>query len=196
MQDSSKLLTTENLLAIIVATLSALAAFAAFQSAKIDSTSTDNYFLSQSVLSDGNTILLSASQDIMRDYRLVDNSETFGDTDPELAELMLLNLSQAGFDSYERSGDFDDQYYDDVYLDADEYFDEYDQLFVSAAHDSNRAVAYQLTVLIMALALSFSAWASLADAGSRTRQIFLVLSLIAMVIGLAQMLMIPAPLAA
>jgi hypothetical protein len=91
-------------------------------------------------------------------------------------------------------GPFDQEYYDAMYSEPKAVLEDEAAAFAIAAHDSNRAVAYQLSVLIMAVGLSFAAWASLAGEENKIRIVFLVLSLIALTIGLIHMFSIPGPL--
>lgn len=185
----------ETLLAVIIAILSILTAYAAFMSAQIDLTSTDNYFLAQSLLNDANSLYLERGQDIIYDFEAFDSFIIYAETDPDLSDYFLNAMSDAALSSIDRpDGPFDQAYYDEMYSVPNEILEDEELFFESAAHDSNRAVAYQLTVLIMAVGLSFAAWASLASKQKLTRFIFLLLSVSALIIGLGQMLFIPGPL--
>ena len=104
-------------------------------------------------------------------------------------------LSEPATASIERSeGPFDQAYYDEMYAEPKAILEEEEVAFDSAAHDSNRAVAYPLSVLIMAVGLSFAAWASLAGEENKIRIVFPVLSLIVLTIGLVHMFSVPGPL--
>lgn len=190
-----KWLNINTLLAFLIATLSMLTAYAAYKSAEIDSTSTDNYFLAQSHLNDANSLYLERGQDIIYDFNAYDSHIIYQDSNPEISDYYFDQLSDEALASMERpDGPFDREYYDAMYIEPKTILEEEEFVFDNAAHDSNRAVAYQLTVLIMAVGLSFAAWASLADEKNNLRPVFLVLSLITLVVGLIQMFSIPGPL--
>jgi hypothetical protein len=183
-------------LSVLIALLSVITAYAAYQSAAIDSTSTDNYFLAQSHLNDSNAFYLERGQDIIYDFTTFDSyiaHDILGNE--ELSEYYYDQLSEEFLESADREeGPFDDGYFDAIYEDAHATLGERDEAFAKATHDSNRAVAYQLTVLIMAVGLSFAAWASLSEANKQVRFIFTFLSTAALIIGLGQMVIIPGPL--
>lgn len=189
-------LTYSNVLSFLIAILSVVAAFAAYQAAAVDSTSTDNYFLAQTHLNESNALYLEKGQDIVYDFATYDSyiaQDQLGNA--ELSEYYYDQLSDEFQESADREdGPFDDQYYDTIYADAHESLAEGETTFEKAANESNRAVAYQLTVLIMAVGLSFAAWASLADTQKQIRFVFTALSVATLVIGLGQMLMIPGSL--
>jgi predicted outer membrane protein len=189
-------LTFNTILSFLIAILSVITALAAYRAAAIDSTSTDNYFLAQSYLNDSNALYLEQGQDIVYDFSTYDayvandilgNEELSGYYYDQLSDELLAGMER-------EEGPFDDTYYTAMYKDAQETLELGEETFDSAAHDSNRAVAYQLTVLIMAVGLSFAAWASLSEKNKQVRFIFTVLSVVALVIGLGQMLSIPGPL--
>jgi len=190
-----KVFSQENLLAFNIAVLSILAAYSAYLSARIDSNSTDNYFLAQSYLNDANSLFIERGQDIIYDFNAFDSFVIYADSNPEISEYFFSQLSDAAHNSMDRpDGPFDEGYYDEMYAVPNEILEYEAEAFEIAAHDSNRAVDYQLTVLIMAIGLSFVAWASLADKGTRYRTLFLAASYVALAFGLVQMLLIPGPL--
>lgn len=185
----------ETLLALIIAIFSILTAYAAFLSAQIDSTSTDNYFLAQSLLNEANSLYIERGQDIIYDFGAFDSFVVYENSDPDISEYYFNAMSEPAIASLDRpDGPFDQGYYDEMYEIPNEIRDEEIELFENAAHDSNRAVAYQLTVLIMAVGLSFAAWSSLASKRRLIQFVFLALSVLALLIGLVQMLFIPGPL--
>ncbi len=194
-QSGKNWISIETLLALIIAVLSVFTAYAAFKSAEIDSTSTDNYFLAQSYLNDANSLYLERGQDIIYDFNAYDSYNIYQEERPEISDYYYDQLSDEAIASMERpSGPFDQTYYDEMYIEPTSILEDEEIAFTSAAHDSNRAVAYQLTVRILAVGLSFAAWASLAEKENRLRNIFLGLSILALIIGLVQMLSIPGPL--
>ncbi|MEM7118199.1 MAG: hypothetical protein AAF614_37575 [Chloroflexota bacterium] len=185
---------SDSLLALLISVLSIFAAYAAFLSAQIDSASTDAYFHSQSLLLDANATLLLAAFDENRDRRLMENATTLGQNEPELADAFVVWMTPEGAESFRLSGDIDDQYVEEIYGPNQEIYLEYLAEFERGTHDGDRADAYQLTVLIVAIGLSFAAWAALTDEGNRLRAFYFMLSVGTFVIAIAQMLMIPTAL--
>jgi len=86
---------------------------------------------------------------------------------------------------------WDDQYYNDVYADADAYFDDSDANFGTAGEWNNRGDGLQIVLSIMALGLAFAAWASLLKEDSNMRLLFALFAVIALVIGVIQYLGLP-----
>lgn len=195
-QGMLKWLTLNTVLSCLIATLSIVAAFAAYRAAIVDSTSTDNYFLAQSYLNDSNALYLEQGQDIIYDFSAFDAyvaHDILGNS--ELSDYYYDQLSDELLEGMDREeGPFDQVYYDAMYAEAHDTLAFGKETFGKAAHDSNRAVAYQLTVLIMAVGLSFAAWASLAEKQKQTRFMFTMLSVATLAIGLGQMLTIASPL--
>jgi len=184
------------ILAFLIAILSVLTGYAAFKSAEIDSTSTDNYFLAQAHLNDANVLFLERGQDIIYDYTAYDRYYINNDSNPEIAAYYLDQLSEAATASLERpDGPFDDAYGEAMYKEAYDVLAQEEAAFEQAGHDSNRAVAYQLSVLIFGVGLAFAGWASLADGTNMLRVVFTVFSSLSLILALIQMSRIPGPLA-
>ncbi|MPN22680.1 hypothetical protein SDC9_170063 [bioreactor metagenome] len=79
-------------------------------------------------------------------------------------------------------GPFDDQYYNEMYAEADASFDEAMAKYDEAQAAGDKADGFQLDVLILAVALSLAAWASIVKEDSKIRPMF---SAASFVIGLA-----------
>ena len=179
-----RFLTSEAFLGSLVAILSILTAVAAYQGALVDAQAGDFELKSLRALTESNTEYIFANQDIIYDYRLYDNYFLTEETDNE--QYYLDNFSQALTDSLEREdGPFDEPYYDTQFADANELYAEALDLFEKVDSTGSRADRLQLIVLVFALGLSFSAWASLADEESRMRLAFALLSIVTSVMGLS-----------
>ncbi len=182
---------------ILISLLSIMTALAAYKAAVIDSASFDRYFEAQSALNTSNSLYIEANQNIIHDQAIYDYfaSNDFAGN-KRLADYYFDLFSDELMAAYERdTAAFDEIYYEEVYRSAEDALNESDILFKEASHDSQRAVSYQLTVLIMAVGLSFAAWASLSGQEHRMRTLFASLSVTAFLIGLTQMLTIPGALA-
>ena len=86
---------------------------------------------------------------------------------------------------------WDDQYYDEMYADANAYFDESDANFAKAGEWNDRGDGLQVVLMIVALGLAFAAWASLLKEESNMRVLFALFALLTLVIGIIQYLAIP-----
>ena len=181
----------DTLLTILIAVLSLITAYSAYTSAQIDSAAGDLYADTQVDLIENNTHLILTTQREQMDMLRLDLYAAHVDEDPVAAQRFLDGMSLEGVDYVNvDEGYFEDPYYDRfVELDIEwlEALIVYDAAFV----DSARAVGYQLTVLIMAVGLSFAAWASLSSANFRMRMVFMMMAIVALVAGIYQMTTVP-----
>jgi hypothetical protein len=86
---------------------------------------------------------------------------------------------------------WDDQYYDEIYADANAYFDDSDANFEIAGQWNERGDHLQLVLMIVALGLAFAAWASLNKEESNMRSLFAALAAVTLVIGVISYLGVP-----
>lgn len=181
---------------VLISLLSIMTAFAAYRAAVVDSASFDRYFEAQSALNTSNSLYIEANQNVIQDTAMYDNFRSNEFTgNKRLATYYFDLFSDELMAAYERGeAAFDDIYYEEIYKSAEDALSESDILFKKASHDSDRAVSYQLTVLIMAVGLSFAAWASLSGQDQRMRTLFASLSITSFLIGFTQMLTIPGAL--
>ena len=146
----------------LIALLSILTASTAYYSHMEDSNSTHNYFTSQSIIVEANSLYLEANQAIMYDMNSYDSYLiALNDGNESLAEFYFSGLSQSAIDSDNRSsGPFDDQYFDEMYGFASQREDEGQELADTAASQNTAADEFQLAVLFSAVGLSLTGWAS------------------------------------
>ena len=85
---------------------------------------------------------------------------------------------------------FDEQYYDEMYALPNELFDESDANFELGGQWDERGDQLQLVMLVMALGLALTAWASLLGGESNMRLLFSFLGLIAFAAGLISYLLL------
>jgi hypothetical protein len=185
---------SEILLGTMIALLSVFTAVSSYQGAMSDSEQNKYEILGMQQLNDGNAEYLRANQDITQDYNYFDNWYLNADERPEIAEYYEFSFSEALQAAIDRDPNvvWDDQYYDDMYLDATELWDESALNFDLASQWDGRGDQLQLVMLIMALGLAFAAWASLLGAESNMRLLFAAFSLIMFAVGLfTYLLMVP-----
>ncbi len=184
----------EIFLGTMIALLSVFTAVASYQGAMSDSKQNEYEVKGMKNLNDGNAEYLRANQDITQDYNYFDNWYLNTDERPEIAEYYQLNFSESLQAAVERDpeGVWDEQYYDNMYADAYAYWDESDTAFELASQYDEKGDQLQLVMMIMALGLAFTAWASLLGAESNMRLLFAAFGLIMFVAGLITYLaMIP-----
>ncbi len=172
-----KFLTSELVLGALVAILSVITAFSGYQGSLVDGDETKYNVLGQKMLTDANAEYLTANQLIVYDYNLYDGWYTA--EDEEKSEYYHANFSDellASIDANEEDP-FSDAYYEAMYQTPQGMFDEADSLFQKAEEYGERGDALQMIMLISALGLAFSAWASLLDEESVIRLVFSIASI-------------------
>jgi hypothetical protein len=182
------------LLGSLIAILSVFTAVASWQGSVADGQQNEFEIRGMASLNDGNAEYLRANQDITQDYNYFDNWYLNLEERPDVAEYYQASFSQALLDAVDRDPDtvWDDQYYDDVYADANAYFDESDANFAKAGEWNERGDKLQVVLMIMALGLAFAAWASLNKEESNMRLLFSAFALVTLVIGIFAYLGVPA----
>ncbi len=171
------------ILGFLVAFLSVLTALAAYRGSIADSQESDLNVAGQKQLTEANSIYLEANQFVLYDYNLYDG--WYITDDPEIVDYFFGNFSIELTDSMNRAeGPFDDQYYDEMYADADGLYDEAVDYFDQAQAAGERAIRMQLMVLVFAVGLALAAYASLIHSGKRIRAVFAIASMLALAMGL------------
>ncbi len=184
---------SEIILGTLIAVLSVMTAMSSYQGAMSDSEQNKSEIEGMSMLTDANAEYLTANQQIIQDYTYFDNWYLNQEERPDLAEYFKTSFSEALNAGIERDPDvvFDDQYYEQMYLDPQKMFDDSDVLFDKASEWDERGDQLQLVMLIMALGLAFAAWASLLKEESNMRLLFAILSVITAVMGIITYLGVP-----
>jgi hypothetical protein len=187
-----RILGNEIILGTLIAVLSVFTAVASFQGSVADGQQNEFEILGMASLNDGNAEYLRANQDITQDYNYFDNWYLNVDERPDVAEYYQESFSQALLDAVDRdNGVWDEQYYDDVYADANAYFDDSDANFEKAGEWNERGDGLQLVLMIAALGLAFAAWASLLKEESNMRIVFAVFAVITLAWAIVQYLGVP-----
>ena len=121
-----------------------------------DSNSNHNYFTSQSIIVEANSLYLEANQAIIYDLNAYD-SYYLADLEGNetKADYYFSGLSDSAIDSFNRnSGPFDEQYYDEMYSFASDRENEGIALAEKAEAENIASDEYQLAVLFSAVGLS------------------------------------------
>ena len=190
---SLRILGNEIILGTLIAVLSVFTAVASWQGSLADGQQNEFEILGMASLNDGNAEYLRTNQDITQDYNYFDNWYLNVDEKPDVAEYYQFNFSQALQAAVERDPEtvWDDQYYDEMYADANAYFDDSDANFEKAGEWNNRGDSLQVVLMIVALGLAFAAWASLLKEESNMRILFALFAIITLAWGIIQYLSLP-----
>jgi hypothetical protein len=105
-------------------------------------------------------------------------------TNDDLAEYYKTSFSENLTASMDREeGPFDDQYYTEMYTDAESTYDVAMTAFDDANTAGNKADSLQLAVLIYAVGLALAAYGSMLAEEANLRKFFGILSVVALVFG-------------
>ena len=176
-------------IAALIAILSILTASNAYYSNIEDSNSNHNYFTSQSIIVEANSLYLEANQAIIYDLNAYD-SYYLADLEGNYtrAEFYFSGLSDSAIASFNRSsGPFDDQYYDEMYSFASEREGEGIALAEKAEAENKASDEFQLAVLFSAVGLSLTGWASVISS-NKLKFTFMGSSVVALGISVLQSL--------
>ena len=176
-------------IAALIAILSILTASNAYYSDVEDSNSNQNYFTSQSIIVEANSLYLEANQAIIYDLNAYD-SYYLADLEGNdtRAEFYFSGLSDSAIASFNRSsGPFDDQYYDEMYSFASEREGEGIALAEKAEAENKASDEFQLAVLFSAVGLSLTGWASVISS-TKLKFTFMGSSVVALGISVLQSL--------
>ena len=187
-----RFLGNEIVLGTLIAILSVFTAVASLQGSIADSKQNESEIKAVQQLNDGNAEYLSANQFIVYDYTMYDGWYTTDSEDK--AAYYEVSYSEALQAAIATNPDdpFSDAYYDAMYTDANDLWEQSDTNFDLAGQWDNRGDGFQLVMLVMALGLAFTAWASLLKEESKTRLLFAALGVITLVIGIIVYLGVPA----
>lgn len=166
--------------------LTAASSYMAFQSAK---TSSDLEAKGDRSLALSNTDYIRANQFIILDYTMYDGERIQRGVDDFAADYYKNNFSKELQASIDRGSAFDDQYYTDKYKASDDQFDEAFAKFDASNAEKDREAGYQLAMLIAAIGLAFSAYASLLSNANFLRALFSLLALVMLGIGILQFIL-------
>ena len=180
---------TEWSIAALIALLSILTASTAYYSHIEDSNSNHNYFTSQAIIVEANSLYLEANQAIIYDLNAYD-SYYLADLEGNetKADYYFAGLSNSAIDSFNRStGPFDDQYYDEMYSFASNRENEGIALAEKAEAENIASDEFQLAVLFSAVGLSLTGWASVINS-PKLKLTFMSSSIVALALSVLQAL--------
>ena len=188
-QKISRFLRSEVALGTLIGLLSILTAFASYQSSLAGGDESDANVEGQAILADSNAEYLRANQLLVYDYSMFDGFFIHDGEDEFRAEYYRGSFSEALNAAMEADPEnpFSDAYYEEVFADADASYAAASQRFDDAQESGKKSNDLQQVMLIMAVGLSFSAWASLLPDRSQMRLLFVIFSMVALVLGLVNL---------
>ena len=184
--DRMKWIGSNLVLGLLVTVLSVFTAVTNYSTYVVGGNASGHETEGDRLLADSNTEYISASQFIIVDYSMYDSYYVNLDVDDFAAEYYQSQFSDTLQASADRDNPFDDQYYDEMYADANAKFDEAFVKLDLANAESEREAGYQLAMLIAAVGLAFAAYASLLDEANRLRRIFALMSLMMLIFSIGQ----------
>ncbi len=96
----------------------------------------------------------------------------------DVFEILIDNLSTEGLASIQRSTDLDDQYFEEIYAQADTLYENAFSAFHVSSDLSSIKGEYDLTVLLLAMGVAFTAWGSFIEQNNFVRYLFASISLL------------------
>jgi len=176
---------SEVVLGTLVALLSVLTAAAAWQGSLADSKEADFNVEGQKQLTEANSMYLESNQFVIYDYSMYDGWYINTGKDEEIAQYYYDSFSESLQASMDREeGPFDNEYYDEMYADAEGLYDEALTYFDEAQIAGDRADQMQFVVLIFAVSLALAAYGSLLGSEKATRAVFAIGSIAGLVFGI------------
>lgn len=173
-------------LGLLVTILSVFTALANYSTYVVGDKASDYKREGDRYLADSNTEYISASQFIIVDYTMYDNYYVNFNVDDFNTEYYQSQFSDSLKASVDRNSPFDDQYYEEMYANANAQFAAAFEQFDLASVASARESGYQLAMLIAAVGLAFAAYASLLAEDNRLRGVFALMSLVMLALGIGQ----------
>jgi hypothetical protein len=159
---------------------------AAYQGSFSESKESDANVEGQKQITEANALYLEANQFVIYDYSMYDGWYINTGKDEEIAQYYYDSFSeslQSSMDAGEEDP-FTDQYYQEMYADADTTYEDAFTYFDQAEVASERANQMQRVVLVFAVGLALAAYGSLIAPDKLIRVLFTIGSLAALIAGL------------
>ena len=173
-------------LGFLVTALSVFTAATNYATYQISNSAANHETEGSKLLANSNTEYVRATQFIIQDYSMYDGFYIQQGVDDFAAEYYQSNFSPELQASYDRDAAFDDQYYDEMYAESDDLFDQAFDEFDAANAASEREAGFQLAMLVAAVGLAFAAYSSLLDEQNKMRPMFALMSLLLLAFSVVQ----------
>ncbi len=174
------------MLGFLVTALSIFTAAANYATFDVGGTAAGHSAEGDRLLADANTDYIQTTQLMIVDYTMFDGYYINEGEDDFAAEYYQANFSDQLAASFERGDPFDDQYYDEMYADADALLEEAFTKLDLATYEGEREAGFQLAMLMAAVGLAFAGYGSLLNETNNLRKIFSLMALGMLAAGLVQ----------
>ena len=139
----------------------------------------------QKQLTEANSLYLEANQFVIYDYTMYDGWYINEGKDDGIAQYYIDSFSEELTANIDRGTDlFDDQYYDEMYAEAESTYDEAMTSFDQAQEAGDRADNLQGVVVIFAVGLALAAYGSMMAPEKMIRIVFTLASIAGLIVGL------------
>lgn len=176
------------ILGVLVTVYGVTAALVSHQANELDSKAGQMTFVGIMELTRGNDAFAVADNTEKNDYDAVTQMlllEVNGGSQAEI-DIWMDTLSDDAYDSMDRFGDLDDQYYEDVYAYPNELYDNAILAYETSQEYSEIGGAYEQITLMLAMGLAFVGWASILDGVKLLRFIFALGAIVVLAFSLYQ----------
>lgn len=188
-----KWLASNIFLGALVTFFSVAIAYTSFLNNKISGESSGFQNKGMQTLILANTEFLQANQLVIYDFNQYDGYYVNFNERPEIAAYYQSGFSDALQNSLARNNEpFDNAYYDEMFAEANQRFEEAGELFERSQQESERSDHLQLVTLVLSVGLALTAWASLLQEDDRLRLVFSLLALAALAAGIVTYMNLPA----
>lgn len=173
-------------LGILVTIYGIVATLVSYQSSQLNDDASNMTFVGIMELTKGNDAYSVADNSVTADFDAI--TQIFllwerGGSDAE-EQIWRDTLSLDAQDALDRSGYLDDTYYEDIYIFANDLYDNAELAYQTAQDYLEVANDYDLVTLLLALGLAFTAWASLLENLKLVRFIFAGMSVLLLAVSL------------
>ncbi len=181
-----KKLSSDIVLGILIVVLSIITATANYSVYRIGGEGGAHTASARQKLADANAASIQALQLVIYDYQLYDGWYINYENDTEASDYYWSQFSHALVASVERDSYWDNIYYDELYASSDKLYAEAEKEFAAADQAYAKEAVLQLTMLLAAVGLAFSAYASMLKEKNRLRLFFIILAIAMLAINISQ----------
>lgn len=171
------------LLGVLVTIYGITAALVAHQSSELESKATEMTFIGLMELTKGNDAYAVADNEYNQSYDAITQVYLLEETGGSQAaiDIWLDTLTDQAFEAYDRSGDVDDQYSEELYAYPNELYDNAILAYQTAQEYSEIGSQYEQITLLLAMGLAFVGWASILDGVKLLRSVFAIIAVLVLV---------------
>lgn len=186
MDDKTSTIVSENLMAALISVYSILTAVIALLAAQAGGYANDNNLYALTFLNDSSELNLTAQFHDQHDtntFEQLQLHQRLG-SNQEIIDFLYGQFSAEALDSLDRSGGFDEDFYYQIFLEANVERDLSTRSLELAAEWFELEGVYQSVATVLAVGLALIAWASLLDRSNKNRRTFTIFSILILVVSI------------